>query len=361
MIVPPGSVIGIIGGGQLGRMLAVAAAQLGYKCHIYAPDETPPAAEVSAFFTRGGFDDEAALARFAGEVDVATYEFENVAAGPLAAIASRVPLHPSRESLQIAQDRLSEKNFVLGQQGRPAPFAPVDDLAGLEAALAELGVPAILKTRRFGYDGKGQVRIGHPGEAGEAWRAVREAPCILEAMVRFDAEFSILLCRSAEGESVTWPTPENLHRHGILTSSTIPAAESLAPAIAAAEALSRRIAHSLDHVGMLALEFFAVGEQPLFNEMAPRVHNSGHWTIEGALTSQFENHIRAICGLPLGATDLTSPKVEMRNLIGDDVDDWRAILADRSAHLHLYGKRNARPGRKMGHVTRLIRDRGQRD
>ena len=349
----PGSNIGIVGGGQLGRMLAIAAAQLGYKCHIFAPDDEPPAAEVAAHFTQGAFDDTEALSRFAGEVDVATYEFENIAAAPLAALAERVPLHPPREALEIAQDRLTEKRFILAQDGRPAPFVPIDDLAGLESGLAELGTPAILKTRRLGYDGKGQVRIDSPEAAASAWSSVRGAPCVLEGLVPFDAEFSVLLCRSADGDIRLWPTPQNKHSHGILENSTVPAEARLRPAIAAAEDVARQVAHALRYVGVLTLEFFALGEEAIFNEMAPRVHNSGHWTIEGSLTSQFENHIRAVCGLPLGATDLTAPKVEMRNLIGRDVDTWPEIVADRTAHLHLYGKTEARDGRKMGHVTRL--------
>ena len=349
----PGSNIGIVGGGQLGRMLAIAAAQLGYKCHIFAPDDEPPAAEVAAHFTQGAFDDTEALSRFAGEVDVATYEFENIAAAPLAALAERVPLHPPREALEIAQDRLTEKRFILAQDGRPAPFVPIDDLAGLESGLAQLGTPAILKTRRFGYDGKGQVRIDSPEAAASAWSSVRGAPCVLEGLVPFDAEFSVLLCRSADGDIRLWPTPQNKHSHGILENSTVPAEARLRPAIAAAEEVAKRVAHALRYVGVLTLEFFALGEEAIFNEMAPRVHNSGHWTIEGSLTSQFENHIRAVCGLPLGATDLTAPKVEMRNLIGRDVDTWPEIVADRTAHLHLYGKTEARDGRKMGHVTRL--------
>ena len=354
MIVEPGSTIGIIGGGQLGRMLAMAAAQLGYRCHIFAPDEAPPAAEVAACFTRGDYADEAALERFGRQVDVATFEFENIAAGPLSALIRQVPLYPPREALEIAQDRLSEKEFVQHHGGRPAPCVPVASADALAAALAELGTPAILKTRRFGYDGKGQVRIDSREQAGSAWDAVRAAPCILESLVEFDAEFSILLCRSSAGEIVVWDAPRNVHRRGILDSSTVPAGESLLPAIATAEALARRVAETLGYVGVLALEFFAVGEAALFNEMAPRVHNSGHWTIEGALTSQFENHVRAICGLPLGAVERVARRVEMRNLIGEDVAGWRQLLADRSAHLHLYGKKDARLGRKMGHVTRLI-------
>ncbi len=349
----PGSTIGIIGGGQLGRMLAMAAAQLGYKCHIYAPDDAPPAGEVAAYATRESFDDEAALARFGASVDVATYEFENIAAGPLAALTAEAPLFPPRQALEVAQDRLAEKNFVTELGGRTAPFAPVDDAAGLARALDEIGAPAILKTRRFGYDGKGQARIADASAANEAWQAINGRPSILEGFVRFEAEFSVLLCRSAAGEVVTWPSPENVHEQGVLRRSIVPASPVIAAHAPAAEALSRRIADALDYVGVLALEFFATADGPVFNEMAPRVHNSGHWTIEGAATSQFENHIRAICGLPLGATRLAAPRVEMRNLIGDEAERWAELLADPSAHLHLYGKGEARPGRKMGHVTYL--------
>ncbi len=354
MIVPPGSMIGIVGGGQLGRMLALAAAQLGYRCHVYAPDAQGPAAAVAARVTEGAFEDEAALARFGREVDVVTYEFENVPTAPLAALAAHVPLHPPVAALEIAQDRLVEKNYVLGQGGRPAPFAAVDDRAGLDDALAEIGAPAILKTRRFGYDGKGQARIDGAGDAQKAWEAVRGAPSVLEGFVAFDAEFSILLCRGADGETVTWDAPVNRHRGGILVRSEVPAGPELAGAVAQGEALARAIAEALGHVGMLTLEFFAVGGEAVFNELAPRVHNSGHWTIEGALTSQFENHVRAICGLPLGATARIVPRVEMLNLVGDEVAGWHELLADPSAHLHLYGKSEPRPGRKMGHVTRLL-------
>jgi 5-(carboxyamino)imidazole ribonucleotide synthase len=354
MIVPPGSTIGIVGGGQLGRMLAMAAAGLGYRCHIYAPDAGCVAAEVAAEFTQGAFDDEGALTRFAAEIDVATYEFENIATAPLAALAELVPLHPSAEALTIAQDRLEEKDFIQRHGGRPAPFAQVDDRAALDAALAVIGVPAILKTRRFGYDGKGQMRIDAPGQGDAAWEAVRGAPCVLEGFIRFDAEFSILLCRNAEDQVAVWPAPRNRHEGGILVASSFPAGPDIAAAIAEGEALARRVAEALDYVGVMAMEFFAVGGAALFNEMAPRVHNSGHWTIEGARTSQFENHIRAICGLPLGATDLTAPRVEMRNLVGAEAGGWQDILADPAAHLHLYGKGEGRPGRKMGHVTRLL-------
>lgn len=353
MIVPPGSTIGIVGGGQLGRMLAIAAAQLGYRCHIYAPDPAPPAADVAGLFTRGDYDDEAALARFGRAVDVATYEFENIAAGPLQALADQVALHPPRRALEVAQDRLAEKEFVAGLGGRPAPFAAVGSGAELGAALERIGVPALLKTRRFGYDGKGQARIARPADAPSAWEALRGAPAVLEAFVAFRAEFSILLCRSSSGETALWDAPRNMHAGGILDSSEVPAGAEFAHAVAEAEKLARRIAERLDYVGVLAIEFFATEAGAVFNEMAPRVHNSGHWTIEGALTSQFENHVRAICGLPLGATGLTAARVTMKNLIGEDSARWESILADPAAHLHLYGKGDARPGRKMGHVTRL--------
>jgi 5-(carboxyamino)imidazole ribonucleotide synthase len=354
MILAPGSTIGIVGGGQLGRMLAMAAAQLGYKCHIYAPEDAPPAAEVSASFTRGAYEDEAALAAFGRSVDVATYEFENIAAAPLTALAAQAPLFPPRAALEVAQDRLSEKRFVEGLGGRPAPFREAGSRAELDSALQAIGAPAILKTRRFGYDGKGQARIMSAADSGASWESVRGAPCVLEGFVRFEAEFSILLCRSPEGEVRSWSAPQNVHENGILACSSAPAGPAVSGCVAQAEALARRVADSLGYVGVLALEFFATVDGPVFNEMAPRVHNSGHWTIEGAVTSQFENHVRAICGLPLGDTALAAPAVEMRNLIGPDSGRWREILSDPAAHLHLYGKSEARPGRKMGHVTRLI-------
>jgi 5-(carboxyamino)imidazole ribonucleotide synthase len=353
-VVAPGATIGILGGGQLGRMLAMAAAQLGYRTHIFAPDPDPPAAAVACQVTRAAYDDEAALSRFGASVDVATYEFENVSAGALDALAGKALLFPPRRALEIAQDRLAEKEFAVRMGGRPAPFAAVDDREGLVGAIERIGTPAILKTRRFGYDGKGQVRIASPADADAAWDALRGAPAILEGFVRFCGEFSVLLCRSWGGEMVLWDSPHNVHVGGILRRCEVPAGPELQEAIGQGRALARAMAEELDHVGVLAMEFFADDQGAVFNELAPRVHNSGHWTWEGALTSQFENHIRAICGLPLGATDLVVPRVEMENLIGDDVERWRDLLADRSAHLHLYGKRTARPGRKMGHVTRLI-------
>ncbi len=252
----------------------------------------------------------------------------------------------------MAQDRLAEKRFVAALGGTTAPFRAVDSLAELTAALGAIGTPAILKTRRFGYDGKGQARIAAPGDAAAAWAATGGAPAIVEAQVDFDGEFSVLLARGADGAAVVYDVPHNLHVGGILDTSHVPAPAAIARHAPLAVDLARRAADALDYVGVLTLEFFATAAGPVFNEMAPRVHNSGHWTIEGARVSQFENHIRAVCGLPLGPTTLTAPEVAMTNLLGDAVHDWAALLADPRAHLHLYGKSEVKPGRKMGHVTR---------
>src|SRR5688500_1800098 len=262
-LVAPGATIGIIGGGQLGRMLAMAAAQLGYKCHIYAPDEAPPAAEVSARFTRGAWDGEAALGRFAREVEVSTFEFENIPAAALQSVEAATPLYPPVRALETAQDRLSEKEFVLALGGRPAPFAPVDDRAGLEAALERIGTPAILKTRRFGYDGKGQVRIGDAADAADAWAAMNGAPSVLEGYVAFDAEFSILLCRGSDGETVLWDSPRNEHEGGILARSTVPAESVPREQIEQVSVLAGKVADALDYVGLLTLEFFATADGPV--------------------------------------------------------------------------------------------------
>jgi 5-(carboxyamino)imidazole ribonucleotide synthase len=353
-IFAPGATIGILGGGQLGRMIAVAAAQLGYRTHIYAPESSGPAADVSPLWTQGAYADREALARFAGAVDLITFEFENVPQETVALLAGLGHVRPNARALGIAQDRLSEKRFVTDLGGRTAPFAPVESLADLEQAIAQIGTPAILKTSRMGYDGKGQVRIMRGDDPAAAWAAMDGAPCILEGFVAFDAEFSVILARGEDGAVRFWDSPGNVHEHGILATSTVPAGGIVAAQEAEARIMAARVADALDYVGVLALEFFAGAEGPVFNEMAPRVHNSGHWTIEGALTSQFENHVRAFCGLPLGDTALAARRVEMRNLVGAEAGDWRAILSDPANHLHLYGKHEARPGRKMGHVTRLI-------
>ena len=352
-MIPPGETIGILGGGQLGRMIAMAAAQLGYRCHIYAPEADSIAAEVCGAFTCAAWDDAEALARFAADCAVVTYEFENVPVAPLANLGA-VPLLAHPRALETAQDRLLEKRFVEGLGGKPAPYAAVDSAADLAHAVARIGAPGILKTRRDGYDGKGQWRIMSAGDA--AALDLPSQPLIYEGFVTFRAEFSVILCRSADGDIRFWDTAENVHEGGILAVSTIPGSDLVQGEVAEARALAAKVAEALDYVGVLTLEFFATDDGPVFNEMAPRVHNSGHWTIEGAVTSQFENHVRAICGLPLGDTRLVTKGVVMNNLIGDDAHDWAQILSDPANHLHLYGKAAARPGRKMGHVTRLVLD-----
>jgi len=353
MIVPPLSTIGIIGGGQLGRMLALAAAELGYRCHIYAPDERSPAAEVADKWTRAAYDDEAAMRKFAESVDIITYEFENIPVAPVEALTQVRAVHPNPGALAVAQDRAAEKAFADRLGARTAPWMEVDSREALDAAIAHVGLPAILKTRRDGYDGKGQARLLAAGDADRAWDEIGGRPAILEGFVRFDREFSVILARSADGQVAFWDTPENVHRDGILDSSTVPADPMILGQAKEARELASRVAAELGYVGVLTLEFFASADGPVFNEMAPRVHNSGHWTIEGATCSQFENHIRAVCGLPLGSTKLVTAGAVMHNLIGEDANNWSEILSEAGAHLHLYGKRSARKGRKMGHVTRL--------
>lgn len=350
MMIPPGETIGILGGGQLGRMIAMAAAQLGYRCHVYAPEADAIAADVCAQFTCAPWDDADAMAAFAADCAVVTYEFENVPVAPLAALGD-TPLLAHGRALETAQDRLNEKRFVTELGGTPAPYAPVDSAADLADAIAGIGTPGILKTRRDGYDGKGQWRI--LSEADAQALELPDVPLVYEGFVTFFAEFSVILCRGADGDIRFFDSAHNIHESGILALSTLPAPEPLQAQVPAARELAAKVAKALDYVGVLTLEFFATEQGPVFNEMAPRVHNSGHWTIEGAVTSQFENHVRAICGLPLGGTGMAAKGAEMRNLIGDEAHDWPAILADPANHLHLYGKAAARPGRKMGHVTRL--------
>ncbi|MFA7440718.1 MAG: 5-(carboxyamino)imidazole ribonucleotide synthase [Sphingomonadaceae bacterium] len=350
-VIPPGSTIGVLGGGQLGRMLAIAAAQLGYHVHIYAPEAELVAGEVAGKLTRAAWDDQAALAHFADACDVITYEFENIPAKTIAFLESARPVRPGLAPLDVGQDRLSEKQFVESLGGITAPYRAVENLDDLLAGLDALGVPAILKTRRFGYDGKGQVRITDRQHAAEALGALGGKGLLLEGLVRFPAEFSVVMARAEDGRTIAWPACQNRHDDGILAETIVPAVAIDPAHVAIATALVTRMANELSYVGVLACEFFATASGPVFNEMAPRVHNSGHWTIEGARTSQFEQHIRAICGLPFGAVELTAPHVVMRNLLGDAVDDWASLLADPRAHLHLYGKSDALPGRKMGHVT----------
>jgi 5-(carboxyamino)imidazole ribonucleotide synthase len=352
-MLPPGSTIGILGGGQLGRMLAAAAARLGYRTHVYAPDRESVAAEVAAMHTRAAWDDEQRLAAFAAACDVVTFEFENVPVDTVRFLSGHVAVRPGAKSLEVAQDRLAEKAFVAGLGGRTAPFAAVPDRAALDAALAAIGTPAILKTVRMGYDGKGQARIASsdPADADAAWQAIGARAAILEGFVAFAHEFSVILVRGLDGETRVWDSPLNVHEAGILRASTLPPPPIVLDQQAEARALLAQVADALDYVGVLAGEFFATDAGPLFNEMAPRVHNSGHWTIEGAVASQFENHVRAVAGLPLGSTAVPRLPVTMHNLIGADIDRVPDLLADGAAHVHHYGKTEVRPGRKLGHVT----------
>jgi 5-(carboxyamino)imidazole ribonucleotide synthase len=352
MRIAPGATIGIVGGGQLGRMLSVAAAQLGYRTHIFAPDADPPAGDVAFKVTQSDYSNEPALRCFADSVDIATYEFENLPAASLAMLGDK--LFPGTASLEIAQDRGVEKRFLESQGARVAPWRTVDSPEDLGLAEAALGFPFVLKSRRLGYDGKGQAWAHTAGSALPSWDSIGREPAVAEAAVEFGAEFSVILARSHDGEVAVWDSPLNHHEGGILRRSTVPAQAPVAALLPEATAMAAKIAHALSHVGVLTVEFFATADGPIVNEIAPRVHNSGHWTIEGAATSQFEQHIRAICGLPLGSTKRVVPSVTMDNLIGDDVLAWEGLLSDASANLHLYGKGDPRPGRKMGHVTRLL-------
>lgn len=357
--VAPGGCIGILGGGQLGRMLATAAAELGLTAHVYCPDENSPAFDVAAERTVAAYDDAGALARFADNVDVVTYEFENVPAETVRILTEHAPVRPGALALATAQDRLAEKTFIAEQGIRTAPFRAVDDATSLAQAIADLGTPAILKTRRFGYDGKGQTRI----EAGTAPQAaldeIGNAPAILEGFVPFEREISVIAARGQDGAIAAYDPVENVHKNHILDRSFAPAA--LTPEIAAkAIEIASTIVRELDYVGVMGVELFLLppdgnGEKDrlLVNEIAPRVHNSGHWTMDACLVGQFEQHVRAICGWPLGSAARHSDAV-MTNLIGEDAADWTALAADPGCAIHLYGKAEIRAGRKMGHVTRLF-------
>jgi 5-(carboxyamino)imidazole ribonucleotide synthase len=356
MPLPPGSTIGILGSGQLGRMLALAAARLGLRTHIYCED-SGPAFDVATHTTKGGFEDAAALAVFAAQVDAVTYEFENVPTVTAECLGGLVTLRPPAKALQVAQDRLAEKQFI-AELGIPvAPYVAVASAEDVAAALAAFGGPCILKTRRLGYDGKGQASLTPGGDAAAAWHAIGSQPAVLERRVPFVLEISALVVRGIDGALAFYDCPANTHEGGILRRSKVPS--SLPDHdLAVARVLASKIAHALGYVGVLAVEMFYLGAtaQPqcrlVVNEIAPRVHNSGHWTIEACGVSQFENHIRAVAGWPLGST-LRHAGAEMENLIGRQALAWAKIAAEPGACLHLYGKRVARDGRKMGHITRL--------
>ena len=332
-------------------MMAVAASQLGYRCHIYDPHEAPCAAEVSGAFTRGDFTDQKRLEEFAERCDVVTYEFENVPVGPLTRLGQK--LLPGTRSLEIAQDRALEKEFLEAAGAKVSPWRRVDTLEDAQAAEAELGLPLVLKTRRFGYDGKGQSWGRSPGEAAEAFEAIGRQPAVAEAGITFEAEFSVIVARGQDGAVRCFDPPRNIHEGGILRRSIVPGGPVVAAQAEHAKRIAGAIAGALGHVGVLTVEFFATADGPLVNEFAPRVHNSGHWTIEGARTSQFEQHIRAICGLPLGDPGLVDGGAAMENLIGPEIERWAELVAEDGVALHLYDKGEARPGRKMGHVTRV--------
>ena len=355
--IAPGATIGMVGGGQLGRMFAIAAAQMGYRVGVFCGSPDEPAAQVAAFHVCAPLDDRAAIDAFAAQCDVITLEFENIPAATIAACGRHAPTYPHASVLATAQDRLEEKS-TLRAAGLPVtPFASASDAASLSRAAETLGWPLIVKTRRSGYDGKGQHRLAGPDDAaGVDWSGGGD--WIAEAVVPFDCEVSVIVARSSCGETATFPVLENDHRHHVLETSCLPA--SIGGSLAdRARQIAVAAAEHLDVVGLLCVEMFVVGDEVLINEVAPRPHNSGHLTIEGCHTSQFEQHVRAICGLPLGRTDLVSPAAGMINLLGDlwsdgnDSPDWASALAVPGVRLHLYAKGAARKGRKMGHLTLL--------
>jgi 5-(carboxyamino)imidazole ribonucleotide synthase len=345
-----GATIGILGGGQLGRMLSVAASRLGYRCHIYEPGAAP-AGDVAFMVTTAPYEDDVALRAFAESVDVITYEFENVPTSALDLLESLRPIRPNRLALAISQDRIREKTFLNDLGLQTAPWAAVTSEADLRAATAKLGLPAILKTARLGYDGKGQVKLTSDTGISAAWAAMDGAPSVLEGFIAFDREISVIAARSLSGAVAAYDPGENVHEGGILRTTTVPA--RLSPGQRSdAVLLAARILNALDYVGVMGVELFVTPQGLLVNEIAPRVHNSGHWTQAGCTVDQFEQHIRAVAGLPLGDGGRYADVV-MENLIGDDVLRVPDLLKLRDTAVHLYGKGSPRPGRKMGHVNRV--------
>jgi len=355
---PPGSTIGMLGGGQLGRMAALAAAALGYRVHVFCPEKDAPAAQVTPLLTQAAYDDAEALAAFAAAVDVITYEFENVPAAAADILAALRPVRPGPDVLRVCQNRLREKDFLRSIGVPTTRFAEVTGIEALTRVVRDLGRPCVLKTAEMGYDGKGQVLVRTGTDLAEAWAQMSGGKAgavqgIVEAFVDFRLEISVIVARGLDGGIQTWVPVENQHSNHILDQTIVPARIS-EKASQKAEAIARHTAEEIGLVGVLAIEMFVTAEDEiLVNELAPRPHNSGHWTIDACITSQFEQQVRAVCGLPLGSTERLCDAV-MKNLLGDDVERWRGILSDPSAKLHLYGKTEARPGRKMGHVTKLI-------
>ena len=345
---PQGACIGILGGGQLGRMLAVAASRLGLKAHIFEPSANPPAGHVADQVTTASYEDDAALRRFAQSVDVITYEFENIPTSALDILEQIRPIHPGRRALAISQDRLSEKEFLTGLGLKVAPYANVTTAAEAEAAAQSIGTPSILKTRRMGYDGKGQIRLKDASDMAEAWQAMQGAPSVLEGFINFSHEISVIAARASDGQVACYDPGENVHREGILHSTTVPATLTAAQRMDAV-LLAGQILNALDYVGVMGVELFVTTDGLIVNEIAPRVHNSGHWTQNGCDICQFEQHIRAVAGWPLGDGTRHSD-IRMENLIGADMDRVPELRGTNAA-LHLYGKSEVKPGRKMGHVN----------
>lgn len=348
---PPGSTIGILGGGQLGRMLSLAASRLGFQCHIFDPQWTGPAAKVSRFETNAEYSDTEAVLNFAKNCDVVTYEFENVPNLTAKTAGSATPLYPGARALDVAQDRLTEKTFIQNEAKVPvARFEPVNSVHDLRRATKKLGLPAVLKTRRLGYDGKGQYILKTNADIEPAWAVMQNAPAILEQFIAFKREISVIAARGVTGETTAYPLIENVHKNHILHTSICPAQGD----DGRAQGLAIQIMSALNYIGVMATEFFELEDGSLIvNEIAPRVHNSGHWTQDAGCIDQFELHIRAITGWPLGSTQ-PKHKIEMTNLIGNDVEDWEALAAQANCFVHLYGKNDVKPGRKMGHVNRII-------
>ena len=347
-VLKQGATIGILGGGQLGRMLSVAASRLGFRTHIFEPGAAP-AADVAHALTTAPYEDLAALEAFAAAVDVVTFEFENVPTAALDAIERQRPIYPGREALRISQDRLTEKDFLRDLGLATAPYGNVENLADLHSALDKIGLPSILKTRRFGYDGKGQARLHAPEDAEAALEATAGAPAILEGFVDFSVEVSVIAARGQDGAVSAFDPGENVHEGGILRTTTVPARLS-ASQRSDAVLIAARILNALDYVGVLGVELFVTAQGLVVNEIAPRVHNSGHWTQDGCTVDQFEQHIRAIAGWPLGDGKRHSD-IAMENLIGDDLERVPELAKQANAALHLYGKAEVKPGRKMGHVN----------
>jgi 5-(carboxyamino)imidazole ribonucleotide synthase len=348
-----GATIGILGGGQLGRMLAVAASRLGLRAHIYDPDPGAPAAHVAHALTTANYSDLPALRAFATSVDVITYEFENIPTATLDVLEAIRPIHPNRRALAASQDRLTEKAFLNGLGLTTAHFAAVTSAADMAKAVAQIGTPSILKTTRLGYDGKGQVRLTSPDMAQDALARMNGADCVLEGLVNFTREVSVIAARGQDGAVACYDPGENLHRDGILHTTSVPARLTHAQRTDAV-LIAARILNALDYVGVMGVELFVTPTALIVNEIAPRVHNSGHWTQNGCVVDQFEQHIRAVAGWPLG-DGARHADVVMENLIGDDVVRVPALAAEHNTAVHLYGKAEARPGRKMGHVNRVVR------